>query len=317
MINYPDMLQPLIDKFLPFAQKKMGFSKPPRLFIRGDEENACNPLGKTAFYDADNQSITLYVTKRHPKDVLRSLSHELVHHTQHCRGDLNNISTSPGYAQSDEHMREMEREAYELGNMCFRDWEDGIKNTIYYEHLQKGELKMSTKDWKNKELRTILSEAWGFKFNTLEEFNSFNENEEIQEISDQDGVADGDMETAGDATDNREEADLEEGKKPMRTDTEDADDDGKTDDEVPAFLKEKEESDEGISEDSGYEEKEHDEHNAWRDEDHIEAIEKHLRALKGDRDYEEDHEKLEEEEVETADPLKEAIKAILTKHLKG
>jgi len=297
MINYPDMLQPLIDKFLPFAQKKMGFSKPPRLFIRGDEENACNPLGKTAFYDADNQSITLYVTKRHPKDVLRSLSHELVHHTQHCRGDLNNISTSPGYAQSDEHMREMEREAYELGNMCFRDWEDGIKNTIYYEHLQKGELKMSTKDWKNKELRTILSEAWGFKFNTLEEFNSFNENEEIQEISDQDGVADGDMETAGDATDNREEADLEEGKKPMKTDTEDAD--------------------EGISEDSGYEEKEHDEHNAWRDEDHIEAIEKHLRALKGDRDYEEDHEKLEEEEVETADPLKEAIKAILTKHLKG
>lgn len=170
---------------------------------------------------------------------------------------------------------------------------------------------MSTKDWKNKELRTILSEAWGFKFNTLEEFNSFNENEEIQEISDQDGVADGDMETAGDATDNREEADLEEGKKPMKTDTEDADD------EVPAFLKEKEESDEGISEDSGYEEKEHDEHNAWRDEDHIEAIEKHLRALKGDRDYEEDHEKLEEEEVETADPLKEAIKAILTKHLKG
>ena len=297
MINYPDMLQPLIDKFLPFAQKKMGFSKPPRLFIRGDEENACNPLGKTAFYDADNQSITLYVTKRHPKDVLRSLSHELVHHTQHCRGDLNNISTSPGYAQSDEHMREMEREAYELGNMCFRDWEDGIKNTIYYEHLQKGELKMSTKDWKNKELRTILSEAWGFKFNTLEEFNSFNENEEIQEISDQDGVADGDMETAGDATDNREEADLEEGKMRMKTDTEDAD--------------------EGISEDSGYEEKEHDEHNAWRDEDHIEAIEKHLRALKGDRDYEEDHEKLEEEEVETADPLKEAIKAILTKHLKG
>ncbi len=89
-------------------------------------------------------------------------------------------------------------------------------------------------------------------------------------------------------------------------------------DEVTAFLKEKEESDEGISEDSGYEEKEHDEHNAWRDEDHIEAIEKHLRALKGDRDYEEDHEKLEEEEeVETADPLKEAIKAILTKHLKG
>ncbi len=37
----------------------------------------------------------------------------------------------PGYAQSNEHLREMEREAYEEGNLCFRDWEDGIKtNTL-------------------------------------------------------------------------------------------------------------------------------------------------------------------------------------------
>ena len=40
---------------------------------------------------------------------------------------------------------------------------------------------MSTKDWKNKELTTLLSEAWGFKFNTLEEFNEFNGNGEVQE----------------------------------------------------------------------------------------------------------------------------------------
>ena len=69
-----------------------------------------------------------------------------------------------GYAQNDDHLRNMEREAYEKGNMCFRDWEDGIKNTIYFEHLQKGESKkMSTKDWKNKELKTLLTENWGFK----------------------------------------------------------------------------------------------------------------------------------------------------------
>ena len=40
-----------------------------------------------------------------------------------------------GYAQTDEHLREMEREAYEVGNMCFRDWEDSIKSTIYFEHF--------------------------------------------------------------------------------------------------------------------------------------------------------------------------------------
>ena len=40
---------------------------------------------------------------------------------------------------------------------------------------------MSLKDWKNKELTSLLSEAWGFKFNTLQEFDEFNGTGEIQE----------------------------------------------------------------------------------------------------------------------------------------
>ena len=168
-------------QFLPFAQERMGFSDPPKLFLRNDEKNAKNPFGKTAYYDPNEKSITVYVTGRHPKDVMRSISHELVHHTQQCRGDFDgDHGTGPGYAQKDKHMREMEREAYEIGNMCFRDWEDSIKNTIYNEHLQKGDKKMSTKDWKNKEIGTLLSEAWGFKFNSLEEFNEFNGEGELQ-----------------------------------------------------------------------------------------------------------------------------------------
>ena len=195
MENYSNVLKSLVGKFMPFAQSRMGFSHPPRLFIRNDAKNAQNPLGKTAYYDPEKESITLFITGRHLKDVMRSLSHELVHHTQNCRGDLGNTSAEPGYAQNDEHMREMEREAYEVGNMCFRDWEDGIKNTIYYEHLEKGENKMSTKDWKNKEITQLLSEAWGFKFNTLDEFNEFNgkgelqaeaEEEELEEAEDHD-----------------------------------------------------------------------------------------------------------------------------------
>lgn len=167
-----DTLMPLIKQFIPFAQKRMKFSDPPRLFLRGDDENAQNPLGKTAQYDPAEKSITIYITGRHPKDVMRSLSHELVHHSQCCRGDIGGKEeTSPGYAQNDDHMREMEREAYEVGNMCFRDWEDGIKSTIYFEHLQKGAKTMSTKDWKNKEMGTLLSEAWGFGF-------KLNENEQ-------------------------------------------------------------------------------------------------------------------------------------------
>ena len=177
-----DTLAPLIKKFLPFAKEKMGFKQPPRLFLRGDTKNAQNPLGKTAFYDPGAKSITLYITGRHPKDVMRSLSHELVHHKQNCNGQFENTGEmGEGYAQSDEHLRGMEREAYELGNMCFRDWEDGLKETIYYEHLQKGENTMSLEDWKNKEISQLLSEAWGFKFNTLQEFDEFEGNGEITE----------------------------------------------------------------------------------------------------------------------------------------
>ena len=163
-----DALAPLIKQFLPFAQERMGFEKPPRLFLRSDAENAKNPLGKTAYYDPEAKSVTLYVMDRHPKDIMRSLSHELVHHTQNCNGQFDNAGEmGEGYAQNNEHLREMERQAYEVGNLCFRDWEDSIKNTIYFEHLHKGANKrMSIKNWKNRELGSLLSEAWGFGFTT-------------------------------------------------------------------------------------------------------------------------------------------------------
>ncbi len=107
----------------------MGFEHPPSLFLKKDTKNSKKPLGKTAFYDPGQKSITIYVTNRHPKDILRSFAHELVHHTQNLRGDLSpekcgNMGNN--YAQSNKHMRNMEKEAYLIGNMCFRDWEDGL-----------------------------------------------------------------------------------------------------------------------------------------------------------------------------------------------
>ena len=36
-------------------------------------------------------------------------------------------SLSPKYAQEDEHMREMEKEAYLEGNLLLRDFEDNFK----------------------------------------------------------------------------------------------------------------------------------------------------------------------------------------------
>ena len=99
-------LMPLIKQFMPYAQEKMGFQDPPRLFLKGDSDNAANPLGRTAFYDPAEKAVTLYITSRHPKDIMRSLSHELVHHCQNCNGDFENAGEmGAGYAQSNPHMR--------------------------------------------------------------------------------------------------------------------------------------------------------------------------------------------------------------------
>ena len=121
-------VQPLIKDLYQYAKKNFGFDKDVTISIITDGKNAKNPLGKTAFYDPSNHKICLYVQGRHVKDIMRSLAHELVHHTQNCRGEFDSgVATVDGYAQHDDHLRAMERQAYDWGNMCFRDWEDGLK----------------------------------------------------------------------------------------------------------------------------------------------------------------------------------------------
>ena len=69
---------------------------------------------------------------------------------------------------------------------------------------------MSTKDWKNKELSTLLSEAWGFKFNSLQEFDEFNaaEGVEVQQEAEEDTVEE--SEDAEQVTEETIEEDAEE-----------------------------------------------------------------------------------------------------------
>ena len=64
-----------------------------------------------------------------------------------------------GYAQKDPTMRKAEELANKIGSMCLRDFEDMLKaknETIYYEHLQKGE-KTKKKESKEKEANLIWS----------------------------------------------------------------------------------------------------------------------------------------------------------------
>jgi hypothetical protein len=116
-------------EFFPYSQQKLGFDKPVSLRLVSDLNNAQNTFGRTAHYDPNSMEIVIYTDNRHPKDMLRSFSHELVHHTQNCRGDFDrDYETGEGYAQNDPYMREKEAEAYLIGNgFMVRDYEDSLK----------------------------------------------------------------------------------------------------------------------------------------------------------------------------------------------
>ena len=164
-------LEQLVDNFFPYSQKQLGFDKPVSIVFQSDEDNSSKMLGKTAYYNPEGFEIVLYTDGRHPKDVMRSLSHELVHHAQNCRGDFSQGTDLPtGYAQDDPHMRKMEREAYTKGNLIFRDFEDLIKTgkiNIEIDFSDSGEPKMSLKEWKNNEINTKLMKKWGLLKETI------------------------------------------------------------------------------------------------------------------------------------------------------
>ena len=127
MNNNPEFKQALMGIYRDGC-KKFNIRTTPKLILRKDAENAAMTLGRTAYYDPNDLTIVLYISNRHPKDILRSFAHELIHHVQNERGDLNlGDSSDPQYAQKDDHLRKMEMEAYLKGNMLMRDFEDNFK----------------------------------------------------------------------------------------------------------------------------------------------------------------------------------------------
>jgi len=125
------IINELLRDFYPFAQKKLGFNKPVRVFLQKDIQNSEDPLGKTAFYDPHNMKIGLYYVNRHPKDILRSFAHELMHHKQNCDGRLT-TKMGEGPASSNEELKNLELEAQEAGFLV-REYEEQLNNDIQME----------------------------------------------------------------------------------------------------------------------------------------------------------------------------------------
>mgnify|MGYP003949860233 CR=1 FL=1 len=121
-IDYKKMIQDLTDYMI---EKGRNIEPLPKVeFVDSDIENAKDFFGKTAYYDPNTQTIVLYTEGRHPKDIVRSFSHEMVHHTQFLEDRLGDIQTTD--TTEDDNLDQIEQEANLVGTMTFRNWTDSI-----------------------------------------------------------------------------------------------------------------------------------------------------------------------------------------------
>jgi hypothetical protein len=124
-IDYKQQIKDLTKHMI---KKGMNILPLPRvIFKHSDTENASQFLGKTAYYTPSDMTVVLYTEGRHPKDIVRSFAHEMIHHIQNLEDRLHDISTTN--TMQDDHLNDIEREAYTKGNMVFRNWTDNMDGT--------------------------------------------------------------------------------------------------------------------------------------------------------------------------------------------
>ena len=187
-------LESHVHKMYDHFESKYGFKKPPTMVFDSDPGNQSKVLGKTAYYDPQSLEIHIFVDGRHPKDVLRSIAHELIHHRQNMEGRLDTDGYSgPGYYLENDSLKEVEHEAMLDGNATMREYEDTVK--------YKEKDKMSLKEWKNNELNRQL----------LKKFGILKENKKPDFLDlDKDGDKDESMADAANASKGEDKEDLEE-----------------------------------------------------------------------------------------------------------
>ena len=111
-----------------FFREEKGVPLDPEPEVRLDAtpRSRFDPFVPTGCYDFTQNVVTLQISNRQCKDILRTLCHELVHVSQYQ-------ADPDGYAAFDKSgsisdnavLRKYEEEAYSRGNTYFRDWTEG------------------------------------------------------------------------------------------------------------------------------------------------------------------------------------------------
>lgn len=117
----------LVDDLLGFLRKKYKFDRDPNISFKDDDKNAKRILGKTGYYDPDTEEIVIFCTNRHPKDILRSVAHEILHHVQKCQNIMNPEESASewdeNYILHNKKLKMLEGHAFLMGNLDLREWE--------------------------------------------------------------------------------------------------------------------------------------------------------------------------------------------------
>lgn len=98
----------------------------PDIELNNDEQEGL--YIKTGYYLPDEKKVVIFTNGRHIKDCLRSFVHEMVHHMQNLQNPDKDWGGG-GDLEEDGKLRNIEGEAFLLGNILFREWTEKMKKT--------------------------------------------------------------------------------------------------------------------------------------------------------------------------------------------
>jgi len=122
-VDYNKYIKSLID-FM--REQHLRIDPLPEIELNPEEQDGI--FVKTGYYSPEEHKVVVFTDQRHPKDVLRTVAHEFIHHMQNLQNPDKDWGTG-GDLEADRKLRGIEGEAFLLGNIIFREWTEKMKKT--------------------------------------------------------------------------------------------------------------------------------------------------------------------------------------------
>jgi hypothetical protein len=123
-VNTEDDVVSYAQNYYDWAKPLLGLTSDPIVMFDFDEQEESNPLKqKTGLFNPDNNSIIIFCSGRHAKDVVRSFAHELVHCKQNLDGTISDEVKQRLFAGADIDdplVQSIEGPAYRNGSFMLR-----------------------------------------------------------------------------------------------------------------------------------------------------------------------------------------------------